>query len=235
MNARAMAALSALALCMAWTAPAAPSGDPPLKPGRDPGGVAVAILADGFDYTQPELAAVLARDGEGEAIAWDAVDEDGRPFLAEGRGTAEALAVAGQGGARIVQVRVDKEEQASLARGIAFAAQTPARIVFAPHAARDAEGRAVLAAAAEKFAHVLFVAASPNWEPDQEKANLLVLAPDAQGLTPATRIARALGCGRDAPEATGGADLKRALLSRLEETPPAPCQGKAGDKRERQP
>ena len=66
---RACIALSLLALMGSR----AIAKDPALEPGRDPGGVGVAILADGFDYTQPDLAKVLARDGEGEAIAWDAM------------------------------------------------------------------------------------------------------------------------------------------------------------------
>jgi hypothetical protein len=66
--------------------------DPPLKPGRDPGGVAVAVLADGFDYRLPDVAHVLARDGEGVAIAWDSVGRDPLPFLAEGKGANAARA-----------------------------------------------------------------------------------------------------------------------------------------------
>lgn len=61
--ARRRTALIALALGSANAFPGAAGDDPRLAPGRDPGGTAVAILADGFDYTKPELAAVLARDG----------------------------------------------------------------------------------------------------------------------------------------------------------------------------
>jgi len=41
---------------------------PPLPPGRDPGGVAIALVTTGIDYTVPEVAQRLARDGEGELI-----------------------------------------------------------------------------------------------------------------------------------------------------------------------
>lgn len=229
--------LSVLAICMAWPGVAASSDDPRLAPGRDPGGFAVAILAGGFDYTKPELAAVLARDGEGEAIAWDAVDEDARPFEADGHGTHDALAVAGNGGVRIVQVRIARSDGASLARGIAFAVQTPARIVFVPHVAQDAEGHTLLTAAAKKFAHVLFVRGSEkpdNGDPEHDAANLLILAPDVSERSPALRIAYALGCGRDTLENASGAELKSALLRRLEEPPPAPCESETDGKRKHQ-
>ena len=236
-RARRATALTALALCTAWPGAATPSDDPHLEPGRDPGGFAVAILANGFDYTKPALAAVLARDGEGEAIAWDAVDEDARPFEADGHGTHEALAVAAHGGVRIVQVRIARSDRASLARGIAFAVQTPAKIVFLPHTAQDAEGRTILTAAAKKFAHVLFVRESgkpDNGDPEHDAANLLILAPDARERSPASRIAHALGCGRDTLDGTSGADLRSALLRRLEEPPPAPCESETDGKREHQ-
>jgi hypothetical protein len=38
---------------------------PPLPPGRDPGGQAVALISTGIDYTRLDIAARLARDGEG--------------------------------------------------------------------------------------------------------------------------------------------------------------------------
>src|SRR5215813_6387373 len=53
---------------------------PPVPPGRDPGGVAVALIGTGIDYTLPQVASRLARDGEGELIGWDLQDEDRRPF-----------------------------------------------------------------------------------------------------------------------------------------------------------
>src|SRR5215467_9057175 len=51
---------------------------PPVPPGRDPGGVAVALI--GIDYTLPAVARRLARDGEGELIGWDLQDQDRKPF-----------------------------------------------------------------------------------------------------------------------------------------------------------
>ena len=53
---------------------------PPLPPGRDPGGMAIALVTTGIDYTVPEVAQRLARDGEGELIGWDLEDQDRKPF-----------------------------------------------------------------------------------------------------------------------------------------------------------
>jgi hypothetical protein len=83
----------------------------------------------------------LARDGEGELIGWDLVDNDNRPFrrsegasaasASGGDGTALARAV-GAPGRRIVPVRIDAADPGSIARAVAFVARTPARIVVVP-------------------------------------------------------------------------------------------------------
>ena len=53
---------------------------PPLPPGRDPGGIAIALLTTGIDCTLPHIARGLGRDGEGELIGFDLADGDNRPF-----------------------------------------------------------------------------------------------------------------------------------------------------------
>jgi hypothetical protein len=130
--------LCALALCALVRAAPAEVRKPPLPPGRDPGGVAVALFTTGIDYTDPEVAARLARDGEGELIGWDAADADNRPFAARGStanwggdGTLLARALGGPG-RRLVAVRVSPTDPASLARAVAFIAATPARIAVVP-------------------------------------------------------------------------------------------------------
>lgn len=227
----ARALCAGLALTLAATATRA--GDPPLEPGLDPGGTAVAILADGFDYTGSELAKVLARDGEGEAIAWDAVDNDHRPYDAGSRGTAAALAAAAKGGVRIVQVRVDAKDAASLARGIAFAVQTPATIVLALLPGSDATGRDVLTAAARKFETTLFIGSQPALESDDgalsdSVANLVLLEAGEHGIAAAETVATVLGCGRGTIEGSSGAELKRAVLDRLKHPPAADCKQEGG-------
>ena len=195
------------------------AADPQLKPGRDPGGTAVAVLADGFDYTKPELARVLARDGEGEAIAFDAVDGDHRPFAPASTGTKTASTAASLGGVRIIAVRFAPKDRASLAKAIAFAAGTPARIALIP---LDAETRGeieVLRAAAARFKNMLFVASAPGLTGEERATNdtvenLVLLDSAGRNDAAAEAAARALGCGNgDRAGATGG-ERKRSFLDR---------------------
>lgn len=216
---------------------AAHAGDPDLAPGRDPSGTAIAVLSDGFDYRRADVAAVLARDGEGEAIAWDAVDGDHRPFAGEGTGTGVATAMAARGGVRVVAVRVARGDPASLARGIAFAAGTPARIVVVPLAAAPRSGFDVIAAAARRFAPVLFIASVPNPEgaemaQAETLANLILLDTSGDNLSAGEVVARVLGCGRGALAGASGAELKSAFLKRVAEAAPARCDEGRGQKSE---
>lgn len=224
--------LVALGTAPAWAA------DPLLAPGRDPGGTAVAVITRGIDYTRPDLARVLARDGEGEAIAWDTVDGDRRPFAKDDRETDFALAAAREGAVRLVPVRTLPTDTASLAKAIAFAASTPARIVVVA-LEREAPGDKevpgalpVVIAAAKRFEAVLFAISLPTPTPEEKSAaavtpNLALFdsanhpdaAPDA--------VAVAFGCGGGEPANSTGADLERALLERLERTLPG-CKPKAG-------
>src|SRR5262245_64323105 len=83
---------------------------PPLPPGRDPGGVAVALIASGVDYTLPEVARGLARDGEGDLIGFDSLDNDNRPF-GDGGGTRVAVALLDKAtGARLAPVRATLQD-----------------------------------------------------------------------------------------------------------------------------
>lgn len=107
--------------------------------GRDPGGVAVALIGAGIDYGLPEIARRLARDGEGEIIGYDAVDSDHRPFersaiegrrLPEAAGTMiAAVFLREAGAARLVAVRAPEAETLGFAASVAFVTRTPARIV----------------------------------------------------------------------------------------------------------
>ena len=109
--------------------------------GLDPGGVAIALIGTGIDYTLPQVARRLARDGEGEPIAWDLEDKDRKPFDKSkggtrpewgGDGTLVASLLLGTPTLRLVPVRVDASDPVSLARAIAFVAQTPARVAVVP-------------------------------------------------------------------------------------------------------
>lgn len=101
-----------------------------MPPGRDPGGVPIAVIDAGIDYTLPRLAQRLARDGEGELIGWDLEHNDRRPFDKgrSGTGTAVASFLLGMDSLRLVPVRINPADPASLARAVAFSAHTPARV-----------------------------------------------------------------------------------------------------------
>jgi hypothetical protein len=214
--------------------------DPPLKAGRDPGGAAIVLLADGFDYRKPEVAGVLARDGEGEAIAFDAVDGDNRPFADVGRGTDGIIAAARYGGVRIVAVRVDLRDPASLAKGIGFAVATPAKIIVADFGVDDHQGIEVMAAAAAKFGDALFVVSRPGFAPDERtrleaRSNLVVLSNDGPETSAAQAIAIVFGCGAAASDAPRD---RAEFLDRLRagrEAGPAACKANGGDAQGQKP
>jgi hypothetical protein len=165
------AILLALAAALALPAAAQRAADPRFPPAQDPGGVAVAILATGFDYTQPDLARSVARDGEGEPIAWDFAGNDPRPYLPSpnetppehgGDGTLLARTVIerAKGRVRLVPVRVDPGRPVTLAQAVAFAARTPARIVLVPLWGGRPEDWEPFRIAAAHFRHLLFVVSS---------------------------------------------------------------------------
>ncbi|MEZ5855940.1 MAG: hypothetical protein R3D67_14795 [Hyphomicrobiaceae bacterium] len=125
-----------LARCLAllpfwWSVDLACAGDVRVPAGRDPGGIAVGIVGSGIDYTKPELAARLARDGEGEAIGWDFVDNDRRPLARGGIDDAVSLVIIEEARAvRLVVVRAVPDNPPMLAPALQFVAQTPARITL---------------------------------------------------------------------------------------------------------
>jgi hypothetical protein len=126
----------ATALAFAIICGAAMAADPKVPPAspaedRRP----VAILTTGFDYTRPEIAARLARDGEGEIIAWDVRGDDRFPFaIAEDTELLTALVnlLPATAPVSLLPVRVDPDDPASLAKALAFIARTPARTVLVP-------------------------------------------------------------------------------------------------------
>lgn len=132
--------------------------DPPVPAGRNPGGYPVAIISGGIDYTVRNIPQMLARDGEGEIIGYDLVDDDRRPY-ATGPETDAAEILLGEGqAATLVVVRTAVLDQQKLAAAIGYAAQSPARIIAIFASAGDPGVAAVLAAASQKFPQHLFIA-----------------------------------------------------------------------------
>jgi hypothetical protein len=136
---------------------AAQGADPPVPVGRDPGGFAVAVIGRGVDYGDQAMAQRLARDGEGEIIGYDFIDDDRRPYGVGADAEATALVIREGQAATVVAIRADPTQTQSLARAIGYAAQSPATVIaiFAPISI--SEVAAVIAAAARKFPRHLLV------------------------------------------------------------------------------
>lgn len=184
----ALQAIIVAALLLSSYALATESQSPKVPPGRHPGGYPVAIIGGGIDYTLPNVAQMLARDGEGEVIGYNFRSDDRRPF---GKGpetdAAEILLAEGQA-ATLVVISADVADQRQLANAIGYAAQSPAQIiaVFAP--ASDDSIAAVLAAAAQKFPNHLFLAsieAGAAYASAESASNLLIVTNAPDGALPA--------------------------------------------------
>lgn len=136
MTKRISACTMAAVLALSVTCGRAMAADPKVPPAgpaqdRRP----VAILTTGFDYTRTEIAARLARDGEGEIIAWDVPGDDRFPFATAGDTELVAALVSllsPTAPVSLLPIKVDPEDPASLAKALAFIARTPARTVLVP-------------------------------------------------------------------------------------------------------
>lgn len=183
--------------------------------GRDPGGVAVAIIGAGIDYRRPGLAKRLARDGEGEIIAWDFRDNDPRPFepatatgarAGEGAGTGMAELLLGEAPlSRLVPVRIGDASISTLGNAVAFVSRTPARIAIVPAGVREAPW-GLFGEAGQRAKQLLIIMPwggaldRAGWHGTRETdAALLVTAVTEDG--------RALGEPTGSPGSPGAADI----------------------------
>ena len=168
----------ALALAIAMTAGAHASSEPAVPPGLDPGGVAIALLGSGVDYTNPKVARALARDGEGDPIAWDFTDNDVKPFAAASTNTEDAVYLAAKGAAiRLVVVKEPIANPAAVGHMAAFTTRTPARILVWPAGTPDRPDWPVLLQAAQRFTDRLFIVPAPGAAspvPPKPIANILL-------------------------------------------------------------
>lgn len=162
--------LAVLAATLGWSAGEVHAADPKPPPGQDPGGHAVALIAGGIDYRDPALAARLARDGEGELIGWDVIDDDRMPFAAATGEGADAAStdnstsiaqtlLSGYARGRLVPVRAPRGNPQALAKAIAFAVNTPARIIAVALPLETDAMRQVIRQASERFKEHVFIVA----------------------------------------------------------------------------
>jgi hypothetical protein len=132
------------------------AADPKVPAGRDPGGIAVAIVGGGLDYRRETMASRLARDGEGELIGWDFVDGDRHPFAASGGVDRVAGVVLAASKARLIPVRVAADSEPQIVQALRLLDETPTRIVvLAAAVAPIARGN--LAVASHQLGRMLMV------------------------------------------------------------------------------
>lgn len=155
--------------------------NPAVPPGRDQGGMPVAIIGSGIDYTSAAISARLARDGEGEITGYDYIDDDRQPFARNPGGQDMAEIVLGEGQiASLILLRADSEDVLSLSRALLFAGKSPARIVLLEGPPRDYKSIKAFASAARYFHDRLFVLAAgdENRDLDKEGASALRALPN---------------------------------------------------------
>lgn len=129
---------------------------PNVPPGAPTRGFAVALISDGIDYTRPAIAARLARDGEGEIVAWDAVDKDRKPF--SGDGIANQLVELST--TLVAPIRINPADAASWVEALSFIARSPARVAVVAVPITNGILRTVVWPRMAAMADVLFIVPS---------------------------------------------------------------------------
>lgn len=148
------------------------AAEPPLPAAPDPGGIAVALIDTGVNYTLPHIAPRLARDGKGGILGFDFQDGDRRPFdLAPGQdartgrrhGTRVAtILLAEAPRARLVPYRFKAGAFDVFARIVEHIASGPARIVALPLGGHRKSDWEPLRRAMAAHPELLFVVSAGN-------------------------------------------------------------------------
>ena len=163
----------------------------------------MALIGPGIDYRAREVHERIARDGEGDLIGWDFVDNDLKPFAPDVDCPVQACTAEGQrwrtnparlllgeaGASKLIVLRTKDGDRGALAAAIAFAARSPARIV--PMLAKGVASAGgtpgpdwpIMIEAARRFSNLLFIV--PAYGPPIEVpgfdnlpiGNLLVVSP----------------------------------------------------------
>lgn len=131
--------------------------DPKVPPEKDPGAVPVALVGAGIDYTNPELAKRLARDGEGNIVGWDFVDNDIHPYSTDATSNAQARQLLASPGVELVPIRIPPNENDAVVKAGAFAAFTEVRTIVVLQSTAKKEDWALFEKARQHFKDLLFV------------------------------------------------------------------------------
>ncbi len=195
------------------------ASEPKVPAGLDPGGFAIALLGDGIDYTIPVVAKRLARDGEGDLIAWDFVDNDIRPYAKASQSTADAEhIIAANDEVALIVIREPADQTAAIGHMATFVVRTPARVIAWPDGRPERQDWDVLFQAAERFKDRLFVVPGPARQSDAARAaDNIVFAVSKQGSNDRTGVLDAAVAAAQQlsrrPKLTFG-DLKRVLAGK---------------------
>lgn len=186
--------------------------NPPVPAGDDPGGVRVAVVDSGVNYTLPFVAERLARDEAGEILGFDYWDMDRRPFDAnpaaspyfpQRHGTAVASVLLREAAeAALVPYRYPRPDMARMGALVEGAARAGVTIMVMPLGSRDREDWTAFETAARDHPEMLFIVAAgntgesldehPMWPPALDLANMIVVtSAEADG-----RLGRGSSWGR---------------------------------------
>lgn len=211
MNRKIVASLVGLAC-----APSALAADPKVPPAQDPGLAPLALVGQGIDYTDTAIAPRLARDGEGNIVGWDFVDNDIFPFSKDAVSNAQAKLLLSHAGIALVPVRVGATDYRGVGGAASFVSHTPIRTVVVTITSARKEDWDVFAQAAKHFGKLLFVVPSGDAELAFPAAlnlpNVLSVAAPAQGTAKPETTASVTLSGSQAATAVDAAIVIGASL-----------------------
>ncbi len=146
--------------------------NPPVPGGQDPGGVTVAHIDSGVNYTLPQIAARLARTPDGEAVGYDFWDMDQRPFDVDAarspffplhHGTlVSSILVREAPAVRLLPYRYPRPDMSRMAEVLAHASKNGAKIVAMPLGSNTEKNWTAFKQAAAQHADMLFIVSAGN-------------------------------------------------------------------------
>ena len=146
--------------------------NPPVPAGKDQGGVLVAVVDSGVNYTLEMVRDRLARDGSGKLTGFDYWDMDARPYDVDAsrspffplhHGTAVTSIILKEApAARIIPYRYPRPEMGRMAELVSAADAAGTVIVNMAMGSNKRRDWEALEAAARKYPHILFVISAGN-------------------------------------------------------------------------
>ncbi|MCP5081437.1 MAG: S8 family serine peptidase [Alphaproteobacteria bacterium] len=146
--------------------------NPAVPNGADPGGVTVAQIDSGVNYTLPAITARLARSREGKLVGYDFWDMDERPFDVDAarspffplhHGTLVASVLVREAPElRLIPYRYPRPDMSRMPQVLEHAAANGAKIVAMPLGSNAESQWTAFKQAAAKHADILFVVSAGN-------------------------------------------------------------------------